>query len=178
VRQLRVSSGAVTRLAWIAFLAGIVALLLGACGSGDPGPGPMRFGDGWLSGCAPARMYDHMVFQQFLSVPGHQAEITSVDTIGAVGLDVRRYVLLVDPPPGKTTIGFDGYPPTSPAWKDVIPAEGAKLPADADVFLIADAKTKSAAGGHMAGSRIHYSVGDDDYVATTHNSLEIGKCND
>ena len=157
-------------------MAGVVALL-GASVTGDIGPGPMRFGDGWLSGCAPARLYDHMVFQQFLSVPGHQAEITSVDTIGAVGLDVRRYVLLVDPP-GKTTIGFDDYPPTSPAWKDVIPAEGARLPADAPVFLVAEVTTTSESGGHMDGSRIHYSIGDDDYVATTHNTLEIGKCND
>ena len=34
--------------------------------------------------------------------------------------------------------------------------------------------TTSDGGGHMAGSRIHYSVGDDDYVATTHNSLVFG----
>jgi hypothetical protein len=128
-------------------------------------------------GCAPARLYHHMVFEQFLSVPGHQAVITSVETIGAVDLDVRRYLILVDPP-SKTSIGFVKYPPRSPEWQDAIPANGAKLPPDVNVFLIADAKTTSASGGHMAGSRIHYSIGDDDYVATTHNTLEIGKCND
>jgi hypothetical protein len=114
-----------------------------------------------------------MVFEQALTVPGHQAVITSVDTIGAVDLDVRRYVVLVDPP-GKMSIGLDVYPPSSPAWKHVIPAEGAKLPADAPVSLIAEVMTTSDWGGHLAGSRIHYSVGDEDYVATTHNNLVFG----
>jgi hypothetical protein len=118
-----------------------------------------------------------MVFEQALTVPGHQAVITSVDTIGAVDLDVRRYVVLVDPP-SKMSIGFVKYPPRSPEWEDVIPAEGAKLPADVPVFLVVEVKTTSESGGHMGGSRIHYSIGDDDYVATTHNTLEIGKCND
>jgi hypothetical protein len=158
----------------VALLAGIVALL-GACGSGDTERGPMRFGSGWATGCAPAHLNERLVFEQFLSVSGHTAVVTSVDTIGAVGLDIRRYVVLVDPP-GKTSIGFDLYPPTSPAWKDVIPAEGAKLPADAPVFLVADVTTTSESGGHMDGSRIHYSIGDDHYVATTHNALVIGKC--
>jgi hypothetical protein len=160
--------------------AGIFALivaLLGACGAGDAGPGPMRFGDGWVRVCGPSRLYTHFVFQQFLTVPGNRAVVTGVDEIDAVGLDVRRYVLLVDPG-RKTTIGFDLYPPTSPAWKDVIPAEGARLPADAPVFLVAEVKTTSESGGHMDGSRIHYSIGEDDYVARTHNTLEIGKCND
>ena len=137
----------------------------------------MRFGGGWVSYCAPARLYDHMVFEQFLSMPGHQAVITAVDTVGAVDLDVRRYVLLVDPP-NRVSIGFLAYPPRVGAWKHVIPAEGAKLPADVDVFLIAEVKTTSDSGGQMAGSRIHYSVDDHDYVATTHNTLEIGRCND
>ena len=80
----------------------------------------MRFGDGWVTNCAPPHRYAHMVFEQFLSVPGRQAVITSVDSIDAVDLDVRRYLVLVDPP-GKTTIGLDVYPPISPPGRTSSP---------------------------------------------------------
>jgi len=173
----------IQRRARIGVLAGAV-LLLGACSSGGPGsgtsagpePDPMRFGDGWVNTCAPVGRYSHMVFDQFLSVPGHDAVSTSVETVDAVDLEVRRYLILVDPPEG--SVGHVQYPPKSPSSRDALPAEGATIPADEPIFLIGDVKTTTSSGGKLSGSCIHYSIAGKDYVATTQNKLEIGQCKD
>jgi len=96
-----------------------VALLLQACSSSggtSEASGPIDFGDGQINVCAPAERYHHMVFDQFLRIPGvEDAKLLSVEPRDPQGLEVSRYMVLVNPAHG--AVGFQGYPPSRPPGK-------------------------------------------------------------
>ena len=155
-----------------------VGLLLQGCssfGGTSEASGPIDFGDGQISDCAPADRYQHMVWDQFLRIPGTEdGKLLSVEPRDPQGLEVSRYLVLVNPAHG--SVGFVGYPPTSASWKDAVPAEGASLPAGVPIFLIAEVLTTRESGGTLAGSRVRYQVGKETYAADTNTDLTIGTC--
>jgi hypothetical protein len=154
-----------------------VGLLLQACSFGgtSEASGPIDFGDGQISDCAPADQYHHMVWDQFLRIPEDEdGKLLSVEPRDPQGLEVSRYLVLVNPAHG--SVGVVTYPPKSASWKEAVPAEGATLPAGVPIFLIAEVRTTRPSGGTLAGSRLRYQIGKEKYAADTNSDLTIGTC--